>query len=119
ALDAALPAEPRNAQTADRRPAPRFWYALAASLLLTIASITWYSFQRGVHATGIGEQRSLALADGSRIELNARSRIKIRYTDQQRRVELLEGQAFFDIASDKNRPFIVDTGGSSIRAVGT
>lgn len=119
ALDDTLPAEPRNAHTADRWRARHFWYALAASILVTIASVTWYSLQRGLHATGIGEQRSLMLADGSRIELNARSRIRIRYTGEQRRVELMEGQAFFDVASDKNRPFIVQTGGSSIRTVGT
>jgi transmembrane sensor len=96
----------------------RLSYALAASLLIAIVG-GWFYSQRGVYATDVGEQRSLALADGSTVELNSRSRIKVQYTEHERRVDLLEGQALFHVAKHKSRPFIVQTGNTRVRAVGT
>jgi transmembrane sensor len=72
-----------------------------------------------VYSTNVGEQRWLTLTDGSVIELNARSRVKVEYTSDARRVDLLEGQALFHVAKNKQRPFIVDTGDTRVRAVGT
>lgn len=91
---------------------------LAASILITLAS-GWFYLQRGVYTTDTGEQRSLALADGSTVELNSRSRIKVQYTEHERRIDLLEGQALFHVAKNKARPFIVQTGNTRVRAVGT
>ncbi len=91
---------------------------LAASIL--VASISgWFYLQHGVYATDIGEQRSLALADGSTVELNSRSRIRVRYTEHERRIDLLRGQALFHVAKNKARPFIVQTDNTQVRAVGT
>lgn len=97
----------------------KWFYALAASLLIAVISAGTFYFQRDVYTTDVGEQRSLSLADGSTVELNSRSRIKIRYTDQERRIDLLEGQALFNVAQNKTRPFIVQTSDTRIRAVGT
>ena len=96
-------------------------FSIAASILLsaTLAVATWLYTQRDTYATDIGEQRSLVLADGSTVELNSRSRIRVRYMDHERRIELLEGQALFEVAKNKLRPFIVDTGDTQVRAVGT
>src|SRR5690606_26847429 len=66
-----------------------------------------------------GEQRTVTLADGSVIELNARSRIKVRYADRERAIDLLQGQALFRVAKDPTKPFIVASGGTYVRAVGT
>lgn len=96
----------------------RFIYALAASILIMVAS-GWLYLQRGVYTTDIGEQRSLALTDGSTVELNSRSRIKVQYTEYERRIDLLEGQALFQVAKNKTRPFVVQTGNTRVRAVGT
>jgi transmembrane sensor len=93
-------------------------YALAASLLAAIAG-TWFYLQRDVYGTDVGEQRSLALTDGSTVELNSRSRIKVRYSDEERRIDLLEGQALFRVARDKVRPFVVQAENTRVRAVGT
>lgn len=93
-------------------------YALAASILIAVAG-GWVHLQRGVYTTDIGEQRSLALADGSTVELNSRSRIKVQYTEHDRRVVLLEGQALFNVAKNKSRPFVVQAGNTRVRAVGT
>jgi len=69
--------------------------------------------------TSIGEQRSITLDDGSMVELNAQSKVRIAFGDRQRDVELLEGQALFRVAKDHTRPFVVHAGTASVRAVGT
>jgi transmembrane sensor len=69
--------------------------------------------------TGIGEQRFVKLVDGSTMELNSRSRIRIRYSSLERDVDLIEGQALFHVAKDPARPFIVHSGSTLVRAVGT
>jgi transmembrane sensor len=108
--------EPRPVSSAGRA---RLYYSLAASLIVALGIAGWFYQQRGVHSTGVGEQRTFALNDGSVIELNARSRIKVRYDDRERAVDLLEGQALFRVARDPARPFIVASGGTHVRAVGT
>ena len=103
------------ARTGRRRP-----FAIAASILLATASFaTYILMSSGVYATALGEQRSLALSDGSTVELNSLSRIRIRYGEHDRTVDLLQGQALFHVAKDTTRPFIVDIGQTRVRAVGT
>ncbi|MDP9008572.1 MAG: FecR family protein [Pseudomonadota bacterium] len=96
--------------------------AIAASTLFVLtvtAMLSWSTFRAPTYATAIGEQRSLPLPDGSTVELNSRSKIVVRYSKQDRHVELLEGQALFRVAKDADRPFIVRVGATSVRAVGT
>jgi transmembrane sensor len=93
--------------------------ALAASLVLVAIGIIVWLQQRGVYETAIGEQRSLTLADGSTIELNAQSRVRVHFTAAERSIDLLEGQVLFHVTHDSARPFIVHSGAASVRAVGT
>jgi transmembrane sensor len=93
--------------------------ALAASVVLVAIGVTFWLQQRGVYETAIGEQRSLTLADGSTIELNAQSRVRVQFTATERSIDLLEGQVLFHVAHDTARPFIVHSGAASVRAVGT
>lgn len=93
--------------------------ALAASLVLVAIGITFWLQQRGVYETAIGEQRLLTLADGSTIELNAQSRVRVHFTAAERSIDLLEGQVLFHVTHDTARPFIVHSGAASVRAVGT
>jgi transmembrane sensor len=72
-----------------------------------------------VYSTAPGERRTLTLTDGSTVELNARSRIRVAYSSTGRDVDLLEGQALFKVARSPSRPFVVHSGDSSVRAVGT
>lgn len=102
---------------AHRRSGPL--YALAACFLVAVASLGWLHLRPEVYSTGIGEQRSLTLADGSTIALNARSRVEVRYTEDRRSVELVEGQALFQVAKNPRRPFVVRAGDARVRAVGT
>ena len=105
------------------RPPPwrrRFAAAAACALVATLAIALWWSAERyPLYTTDVGERRSLTLADGSTVDLNARSRIRIEFTKGERRVELLDGQALFQVAKDKDRPFIVRSGDATVRAVGT
>jgi transmembrane sensor len=94
-------------------------YSLAATVIVAVGIAGWFHQQRGVYATGIGEQRTVTLSDGSVIELNARSRIKVRYGERERAVDLTQGQALFRVAKDPSRPFIVASNGTYVRAVGT
>jgi transmembrane sensor len=111
-------AEPRAPRPLPRRP------MLAAAVLAALVSITalFLAINRDTarsYATGIGEQRTIQLMDGSTVELNSRSRVKVRLTDRQREVALVEGQALFRVAKDRLRPFVVRAGEARVRAVGT
>lgn len=71
------------------------------------------------YATDIGETRKILLADGSLVTLNTNSRISVRYTKALRRITLAQGEALFDVAKNRQRPFIVEAQDTQIRAVGT
>ena len=101
----------------------RWLRALAAAAVLVLvggATLGVYLFGRGeVYATTVGEQRILRLEDGSSVELNSRSRIRVRFSADRRNVELLEGEGLFHVAKDPRRPFIVRSESLRVRAVGT
>ena len=95
-------------------------FTIAASVLLTTAALATYILTTsGVYATALGEQRSLPLSDGSTVELNSLSKIRVGYSEHERTVDLLQGQALFHVAKDSTRPFIVRIGQTRVRAVGT
>ena len=94
--------------------------AAATVLLLGLGSAAaWLYNQRDTYTTAVGEQRSIALSDGSTIELNSCSRMRVRFTDKERAIDLLEGQALFHVAGSPSRPFVVHSNSASVRAVGT
>lgn len=70
-------------------------------------------------ATNIGEQLTRTLADGSTIEVNTDSEIRVELSDNQRSIYLLRGQAMFDVAHDASRPFVVFAGSRRVTALGT
>lgn len=70
-------------------------------------------------STGLGEQRSVALDDGSVLELNTQSTVRVVLGPELRRAKLIEGEALFDIAKDPDRPFVVEVDDMLIRVVGT
>jgi len=111
---------PRLVPLSAARTGRRRLFAIAASILLATAALATYILtSSGVYETALGEQRSLALSDGSTVQLNSLSKIRIRYREHERTVDLLQGQALFHVAKDTTRPFIVDIGQTRVRAVGT
>lgn len=73
----------------------------------------------GVYRTRVGDQETITLADGSIVTLNTASRIEARMNEQERTVRLLEGEAYFEVAHDPNRPFRVYAGDGVTVAIGT
>lgn len=94
--------------------------ALAASLvLLIVPGAVWYSSLPTVYQTEVGERELAVLADGSRISLDADTRLDVRIRDEQRELVLKSGRAKFDVAKDPLRPFSVRAGDKVIVAIGT
>ena len=116
AIGGVAPADARRkAPTARRRMAP-----LAAGLMALALTAGWWGFLRDpVYATGVGEQRVVRLADGSRVALNTDTRISVHYSKGERRLRLDRGEAMFDVAKNPARPFIVSAEGEQVRALGT
>jgi transmembrane sensor len=78
----------------------------------------WQNWRSDYH-TAAGQQLSVDLADGSRLTLNTDTALVVRYSDSLRQIELLRGEAYFEVAPNKQRPFVVDGGQATARAVGT
>jgi transmembrane sensor len=71
-------------------------------------------------STGAGEQRSFTLDDNSRIQLNSRSALDVRFDEKQRRLFLHQGEVLVETAPESDpRPFIVETSQGDLRALGT
>lgn len=71
------------------------------------------------YSTDVGEQRSVVLADGSVVNMNTRSTLNVRFTQNSRLVELSAGEAIFDVHKDAARPFRVKSGRTVVEAIGT
>lgn len=111
---------------AARRPAPlRRWMVGAGGLALAaglaVALLPPIPMQPTVqtYVTVKGQHQRIVLADGSKVDLNAESRLTVRFSRAERRVVLGEGEAIFDVAHDQSRPFAVEASNRLVRAVGT
>jgi transmembrane sensor len=97
-------------------------WAAAAAILVACATawqLSPYGYEAGTYRTGLGEQKVVELPDHSYIALDAQTRLHVRFTQDARIVELLDGQAQFSVAKDPARPFKVEAGAKTIVAVGT
>lgn len=100
----------------------RRWLQAAAAAGLLVAGAGYAAREARLfadYATGTGERRSLRLPDGSTVELGSRSALSLAFDAAGRGVELHEGEAFFRVAADPARPFVVVAGGGRTRALGT
>lgn len=102
-------------------PSPRrFGYGLAFALVLLAAIGGGYAlWGPRTYSTGVGEQRTVLLADGSTVVLDTDSQVAVRLTGARRDIRLSRGQALFDVAHDGKRPFVVTAGATSVTALGT
>ncbi len=109
----------RYRQASRRRRAIRWIAGLAAALSLAAGIHYWQSHEEVIYRTAKGEQLPVTLADGSRVELNTDTELRVHLSDRERRVELLRGEAFFSVQHDTARPFEITAAGGRIRDVGT
>ena len=72
-----------------------------------------------VFSTAVGERSTFRLADQSVVTLSTDSAVRVNRWDKERRLTLLRGQAFFQVAKDPSRPFVVAAGDKRVTAVGT
>jgi len=106
------------------RIAHRAWFAAAAVLVASLSGLLLLSRnehgpQADEFTTRTGEQIEITLADGSHVWLGPKSRLLVDFSDEQRRIHLPSGEAFFSVKKDARRPFVVGSAGGEIVAVGT
>jgi ferric-dicitrate binding protein FerR (iron transport regulator) len=97
------------------------WFvgALAAGCSVVVLFTHQYPTSAQTYTTRIGEEQQFQLRDGSVAQLNTNSQIEVTYFWTARSIRLLRGEAFFTVTHEFWRPFIVDSGGATVRAVGT
>lgn len=111
-----------------RRPAKasmtwRWLGAAAAVLVLAVAgTAAWY--RAGIepvatYATAVGQLSEVPLADGSQATLSSDSQVRIAWSRSERHIDLMHGEAFFAVAKNPGRPFVVAVGNRQVVAVGT
>ena len=104
----------------------RIALAAAAAVLLLGAGVGWRTMQREpelktaqVTSAAVLLPKLQALPDGSIAELRDGAEIAVEFNPEQRRIVLRGGQAYFKVAKNPKRPFVVVAGGVEVRAVGT
>jgi transmembrane sensor len=121
----ALPAAATRHRWPMRSPMQQIAASLAVAVMLGGAWFGWQGVQRGsdpsgeAYSTAIGSHESLTLADGSRLMLNTDTRLRTAVGAATRTVWLDKGEAYFDIAHDASRPFVVLAGDRRITVLGT
>jgi transmembrane sensor len=112
----------------DRRQKRMRWTAAASVAAVALALLLWTLAPQiagigwaraSTFSTGTGQRSTVTLQDGSTVELNSKTRIRVAFSGKRRSVVLLEGQAIFQVAKDVQRPFVVQAGDREIVAVGT
>jgi transmembrane sensor len=112
-VEAAVPAQDHPARR-------RFLIGMGGAIAAAISGVIGWSTLGGERvATARGEIRRLPLADGSVAMINTDSDLRVAFVRETRHISLSRGQAWFQVAKDRQRPFIVDAGIAQVRAIGT
>lgn len=104
---------------------PLLQYALAASVLAVavgfglVNGLGGPASYRAEFSTALGERRQVSLPDGSLIDLNSRSQVRVNFQGDQRGIELTQGEAMFNVEHDSSRPFVVVAGAGKVTVTGT
>lgn len=113
---------PTEAGARSARPRRLPLIAVAAAMLLTLtggALLLVTAHPGASYRTAIGSIKAVPMKDGSTITLNTDTNIRVAMSGTERRVDLDKGEAFFEVAKDLNRPFVVHIGEERVIAVGT
>lgn len=99
-------------------------WRMAASAVLLAAGGGWFAWSASAerpaaYSTVLGESRAVALADGTSVTLNTNTRLRSQIAGRKRTVWLDSGEAYFEVAHDASRPFVVEAGNSRIKVLGT
>jgi transmembrane sensor len=122
-LNGVFPIEKSQQQQARKKAT--FFCLMMLTIVSVLWSMHWYvnSSNRAntpqIYASDLGKREQITLSDGSIVTLNSASMIKVSYRRDHRLVNLLKGEAQFDVESDPTRPFTVTVGTQSFTALGT
>lgn len=118
--DTEQPPVPSRLSARGMRRRAVFAWGLAAAVVMAVA-VGLHERAPGFeqYATGVGEQTTFLLDDGSVVSLNAQSTLQVLFDDDRRDVRLVSGEAMFDVVTVVDRPFRVSTGSAVAEAVGT
>jgi transmembrane sensor len=128
-LGETVPAMVREGRLPDFGAAPRVvrppravFFRVAASVGVAAAlalSVVWWVQRPQTLATAVAQRQAVLLADGSHVDLNARTSLAVELRGNERRVRMDEGEAYFAVAKDPSRPFFVATPAGTVRVTGT
>ncbi len=93
--------------------------AAAASIAIAVAPYGLLAQAPQTYVTGKGEHRTVKLADGSVVDLNAGAAMTVSLGRHERHIDMPRGEAVFDVAPDSRRPFMIAVGDRTVRVVGT
>jgi transmembrane sensor len=98
-----------------------WWFAVAATIAVVVAGAAWLQTGNEIQtlATAVGQHRNVTLVDGSIVTLNTNTILEMDLTRSVRQLYLRKGEAHFQVAHDRSRPFLVHAGDAVVRAVGT
>jgi transmembrane sensor len=98
-----------------------WWAAAAAAIVIGVSVAAWMRIgsESETLATAVGQQRSVTLADGSIVSLNTNTIVETNLRHNVRDIHLRQGEAHFQVAHDRSRPFLVHAGDAVVRAIGT
>lgn len=100
-----------------RSPWPLLSVGAVAVLCAALAAQRWWGVDS--YSTKVGEQQMVLLDDGTRVSLNTDTRVRVDLGRELRSVNVLAGEALFEVAKDTRRPFVVRVDGSEVVALGT
>lgn len=109
---------------AGKKPRATRWLSVAAAIGIAVLGGILFRGDIGIdgvetYTTGIGEQRSFTLEDGSTVHLNTKSELHVHFDDTVRRIDLVRGEGLFAVTKDPGRPFQVHGGDTIFSALGT
>ncbi|HVP85710.1 MAG TPA: FecR domain-containing protein [Rhizomicrobium sp.] len=112
--------EPAPQPHSNQLPGAKFVAAIAAALLLGAGAFSYFSQPNYTpYETPVGGRQILTLSDGSQIELNTNSKVRIASAQNARRVIVDKGDVYFDVRHDARRPFVVVAHGRTLVDLGT
>lgn len=106
-------------------PRPKVWVMAAAAsiaVMVVVGGALWGGsewLRQKTYATSLGEERTIALVDGSKIELNTQTHLRTEVDHKTRSVWLDSGEAYFEVAHDPKHPFVVRAGAQTVTVLGT
>lgn len=111
-----------SGKSARRVPLRRLIVGMAA--VAAVGALGWWQWAQPErdathYTTSASGYERVTLADGSLLELNASTEVQVNFTPHERRIRLTAGEAYFSVAHDTDRPFVVGAGDVSVRAFGT